>query len=411
MAIKFPHAMGWSVKEDEFREAWTLLHLQYGRPDVPPNELPILQLHEGFDALAEKGRQLSLDYLCRLLVPATLRNTTQGSKTFIKANEHIVEVTPYAVMNPATDRSVEGVRLRPGFEIVSPATERLFLAAEDDSAAEVREGTVARPLQPGISLACSSWRSGPDFVRLFVETVATDPFIAYYRKKPLPLPAVTGWDARLNAYFWPNPAVTGPMTTAAIAPMVLAFTPLAAAVRAGAAWTSAQKAAAVTACNDIFDWGSVPQDPSTVTPSNIRAVIDAALHDDAASTALMNSGWTKVAALATGDCHVIWDSRVSTSVVRRLDRLILLSGVKILTAPYDLIGLVNVGRGGSRPVAPGHLNLRWRGGYGSWLAQVTGSAFLRCVRDELNDPKVGWTARHMPWTLRDVEMVLFMDGY
>jgi hypothetical protein len=128
----------------------------------------------------------------------------------------------------------------------------------------------------------------------------------------------------------------------------------------------------------------------------------------------MNSGWTKIAALATGDRHVIWDSRVSTSVVRRLDQLIHLSGASGpagLPAPYHLIGFVNAGRGGTRPILSGALNFKWRRGYGSWLAQVAGSCFLRCVRDELNNPEGSWTARTEPWTLREVEMVLFMDGY
>jgi hypothetical protein len=248
-------------------------------------------------------------------------------------------------------------------------------------------------------------------VKLFVHDVATEPFTAHYRKRILPRPAVTGWDARLNAYFWPNPAITGAMTTTVLAPMLAALAPLTSAVRKRIPWTLAQEADAVKISNKIFDWGSVPQDPLTVTATNIRAVIDAALSDDVDSLALMNSGWTKVAALATGDSHVIWDSRVSTSVVRRLDHLIFSYGIKMLPSPYDGIGLVNAGRGGMRPLRLDTLNFRWRGGYGSWLAQVTGSAFLRCVRDELNDPKAGWTARSTRWTLRDVEMVLFMDGY
>jgi hypothetical protein len=125
----------------------------------------------------------------------------------------------------------------------------------------------------------------------------------------------------------------------------------------------------------------------------------------------MNSGWTKVAALGTGDIHVIWDSRVSSSVVRRLDHLIFASGVTRLPSPYDEIGLVNAGRGGNRPIPPGSLKFKWKNGYGSWQAQVSGSAFLRCVRDELNDLKASWTKRTTAWTLREVEMVLFMDGY
>jgi hypothetical protein len=410
MAVRFPHANNFSISEDEFRAAWTWLHLEYGDAAVGPNELPILQTHSGFDTLVSKSYQLSLDYLCRLLVPASYRNGTQGSKEFVAANPLLLAPTP-SVVNPKTGKLVEGVQLVAPYEIISVAIEKLFSAAED-------EAGVAPFVQADVPVAMTgvlgpldraAWRHGRDFVRQFVEDVARDPFIAHYRKKPRPGPPAIGWDARLDDYFWPRPEVDRHATVAALAPIVASFTPLSSAVQHGTPWTPAQDIAAHKAAMDVFTWGKVPQDPSSVHAANIRQVIEAAWNDDAFSSAPMNSGWTKVATLATGDLHVIWDSRVSTSVVRRLDRLMQAANITTLARPYCFVGLVNVGRGGGRPIHSGTLALRWPNGYQSWLAQVAGSAFVRCVRDEINTGR--WTARSRPWTLCDVEMVLFMDGY
>ena len=100
-------------------------------------------------------------------------------------------------------------------------------------------------------------------------------------------------------------------------------------------WTPADENAAVVLANNIFKWGGVPQDPRTVTPHAIRAVFDAAITGTLSGPRpLMNSGWTKVAAFASehlegtpgGNPQVIFDSRVATAILSRLDSLLTSAG-------------------------------------------------------------------------------------
>jgi hypothetical protein len=68
--------------------------------------------------------------------------------------------------------------------------------------------------------------------------------------------------------------------------------------------------------------------------------------------------------------------------------------------------------------SPGKTKWKWRNGYGKWPAQMAGSPLVAEMHDVLNVnpkkykamplPKNGATA---PWSVRGVEMVLFMHGY
>ena len=131
----------------------------------------------------------------------------------------------------------------------------------------------------------------------------------------------------------------------------------------------------------------------------------------------MNSTWTKLAAFSTehlANPHVIWDSRVATSVTWRLEQLFLAEG--LTTVPYGSpeiphnLGPMQVGRGGTRPR---ELKLNWTNAYGCWPAQFAASEFVRTIRDYLNANPIAYSklSSQMPWTLREVEQVLFMDGY
>lgn len=126
----------------------------------------------------------------------------------------------------------------------------------------------------------------------------------------------------------------------------------------------------------------------------------------------MNSGWTKLAAIAsttlTPRFHLtIWDSRVAHSLIRRMDAWFASCSLQALPAAVAEIGRVP-GRGGTR--ASTQYQLAWPSGYRKWSAQFAGSELVREIRDELNARQ--WKLRDRArWTVRDVEMVLFMDGY
>ncbi|TXF97871.1 hypothetical protein [Massilia arenae] len=245
-----------------------------------------------------------------------------------------------------------------------------------------------------------------------VRQIHAEPFQPAYRKKTFGAP-VTGWDARLKAYFWPLPAQDYVRTSTAVQQLAGRARALAEILDSDRAWGDEEGSMAVALAHDIFAWGGVPQNPETVTPATVREVFLAALNNHGASKAHMNSGWTKVAAFATahledhGQRHpqVIWDSRVATAIIGRLDR------IAVPASLFPGIGTVP-GQGGTRPRP---LTSAWPQGYRSWASQVAGSALVREIRDILNRgdyPKMPLPdGGEGPWTTRGVEMVLFMDGY
>jgi hypothetical protein len=79
--------------------------------------------------------------------------------------------------------------------------------------------------------------------------------------------------------------------------------------------------------------------------------------------------------------------------------------------PYAALGTIP-GRGGSRPR---DLQWPWKNGYRKWASQT--AANLLCV-DVFKEVNRQATTRpdcrklnNCPWTLREVEAVLFMEGY
>ncbi len=108
---------------------------------------------------------------------------------------------------------------------------------------------------------------------------------------------------------------------------------------------------------------------------------------------------------------MIWDSRVSTSMVDRLEPVLEAKGMAPKVA-LPGIGVVTSQKAGTRPRPR---RVAWSAASCSWRAQEAGSRFVRSVRDVLNEGNHG--AMPLPtggegrWTIRGVECVLFMDGY
>jgi hypothetical protein len=431
--VVFPHANGHGVPDDDFRAAWRLLCARFP-VDPVSHRLPRLSRRVPIASMEANGQQRSLEYLCKVLVPSGYKATAQATNSFLTVNRHVVRATPNGVKNPASDREVEGVELVGALPATVPTNiEAQFEADADlddikghDASAEPeplewpangensfdRSRKVATPKAP----STSSVVLPASYIREFVLDVhRANYFPRYLGAKVPPGTAIQGWDDRLVAYFWPKPAHGIAANNATLAPLLATASQLAIAVAAGSAWTSVEAKDAVRLVRAIFAWGGVPQKGSTITPVNIRNVFDAAIMGTIAQGTLMNSGWTKVAAFATDHLpparrHVIWDSRVSTAVVRRLDAIFRRHGLTAVPPGFQDIGLVNIGRGGTRPVRAGQLRLKWVNGYRSWSAQLAGSQFLRKVCVDLNAGVVQ-TTRRGHWTLRDVEMVLFGDGY
>ncbi len=374
-------------------------------------------------------RALSLDVLLRLLAPPSYRNTMQATGQFMAANGDVVQDDE---TRTASGRTVKAARLSSAAlaawdELPEQERERQLLVAcalidadveaETDGRAELLglEITEPAPRPLATAPASSPSQTRADFVRVLVEWIEREPFQPRYRRKSFG-PPVVGWGSRLAAYFWPTPAVGFAQTARTLAPLLAEAKRLADAL-GDDDWSEADGRGAVAFAQAVFSWGGVPQPKPA--PATVAAVFRSALTGREHAGAPMNSGWTKVAAFATAHLEseaegvvpqVIWDSRVATAVTFRLDELLHRAERRDPRVLFPGVGTVS-GRGGTRPRS---LLLRWPSGYGRWDAQFAGSELVASVRDRLNESGSvmaepdGGTA---PWSVRGVEMVLFMDGY
>lgn len=368
------------------------------------------------------GKACSFETVLRLA--SGVLNSMHATKPFFAHPDNAIWFAPIEG-RPKTVRLTQAAI--DAWNASAPAREEALLAARARLEADLESDRTMVALQPRARMQASA-RPGSAPIRLaadgsrigclasLVHQIQEEPYQPTYRKNAFGA-SVTGWDARLRAYFWPLPAQDYARTCSAVQQLVDRARALSEAVSDGRLWSQEEGRMAVALAHDIFTWGGVPQKPDTVTPATVRQVFQAALDNDGNATARMNSGWTKVAAFATahleedGERHpqVIWDSRVATAIIGRLDAQ--LGRDADLGHLFGAIGTVP-GEGGTRPRP---LVNGWRYGYGKWSAQVAGSALVREIRDILNRgdypkmplPKGGAG----PWTTRGVEMVLFMDGY
>jgi hypothetical protein len=189
-------------------------------------------------------------------------------------------------------------------------------------------------------------------------------------------------------------------------------------------WPDADRTRLKEATEALFKWGGVLRGKGHKDPKLevIDRVMRTALSYRDVYQAPLDSAWTKLAAVSTARSdlpQVIFDSRVSISILGSIDsvcdqnpdleparRALMMGG----------LGFVP-GRGGNRPCRVRELQGRgWKSGYGKWSAQFTAS---RLVNEMVNVLNINGTFGEMPmpkggfgrWTVRGVEMVLFMDGY
>jgi len=446
MSILFPHANGYRISEERFIAAWRQWFERFAASDSDwrADAMPRSNRAVSLSSLLSSNLHFGLDVLCRLQVPWSYRNTMHATNPFMDANARTLEHA--TVINPATGRSVNGAKLTSyALELWESldeeerdrlSTESLAILEADvevgKGRAELVGLSIEGPAEPIlIRSATPTVRIGQDrgmttredFIRVLVEEIENEPFQPMYRRKSVGEP-VTGWAARLCAYFWPSPDVGYLATHAIIAPMLCYAQELATELERNGEWTVSEGNQAVELAEGIFTWGGVPQ--PTPTPDTVQHVFENALaakvvHSDAP----MNSGWTKVASFATAHLEerpgrhpqTIWDSRVATSMIWRQDRLLTEAGINEPSRFFPDIGTV-AGRGGTRPRV---LRLRWPVGYGRWTCQFEGSLLVEEIRDVLNHgarQDSGGPYPEMPipdggaglWTIRGVEMVLFCDG-
>lgn len=240
-----------------------------------------------------------------------------------------------------------------------------------------------------------------------VDAISQTPYKRYFRRQRQHYPEVPacGWQARLDAYFWPSLNRGWLDTERVLAALVLEGQAL------GLGGDSKSLEGAHAGLSSLFqqvcNWGGVKM--PNMQSNELWRVVHASLAgldtgNPQALTTPINSAWTKLYALLRPEIHVIYDSRVATSLICHADRWLDLTKRTELPELYRGLGTV-AGRGGSRPRAT---QRPWPIGYGRWGAQAAANQLCIDVLDALNASEASLGRR---WTLREVEAVLFMDGY
>jgi hypothetical protein len=170
---------------------------------------------------------------------------------------------------------------------------------------------------------------------------------------------------------------------------------------------------------NVRTWGGVPRPRAFADAWKVikSAVLNACHHH-----APMNSGWTKIASFATDgapNAQTIWDSRVSTSVIWRLDRILAANGLTRddILRHYALGLVAGRANGAGQPRARSYKLTGWPNGYGKWSCHLAGSELVRDIVKILNAPSSGYPlmpqpgGKLVPWDVFGVGLVLFMDGY
>lgn len=438
MQISFPHANHYQAPLGLLVAAWKVWFKRFSVMDPYAWREGVLPRRDEDAKLAEllnQGYRFSADVLCRLLVPWPFRNTAQASDEFLKLN--------HLVLKPADfmegDQIVPGMRLS---EYALDTWDEISLLEQDQylshAEALIQADVETNSSDPividdgGVALIgeniyppyVPAAEAGEDeFLKALVAWIQEDPFQPIYSGHPVG-DAVSGWDERLMAFFWPKPRSTFAHNRFMFEPMLFRAARLAELVESGSAWNERDKAIAAKLAHETFNLVGMPQ--REVTPEHIRRVFEAALSADPNAKAKMNSGWSALASVATAHLEgqadrqalIHWDSRVASSLLSRLDFLLVEAGLGNDHGLFAELGTVP-GWGGTRPR---ELSLNWPSGYRSWRSLVAASRLTSRLRDLLNTetapdgrlkyPRMPLSERlDGPWTTHGVQMVLFCDGY
>ncbi len=253
----------------------------------------------------------------------------------------------------------------------------------------------------------------PSPAAIIVRYIAEKPFQAFYRRQPLGS-MKHGWGERLTSYYWPLPDRDWNITSGCVYSLSRQIQQATSrlVMRANDPIAADELLAAFKA---TCVWGGVrlPESDASKLAQEVHLALGA-LSDGSKPPAgcRLNSAWTKLYAFALPDRCVIYDSRVATALTSILDPVMNLVSGWAEWRPYTALGKIN-GRAGSRPR---DLSWAWPNGYREWASQLAANRLCSEVLQEinrqaatksdcqkLNDPS--------PWTLREVEAVLFMEGY
>lgn len=217
----------------------------------------------------------------------------------------------------------------------------------------------------------------------------------YYKRKKITYPEqpCKGFDARLDAYFWPS-LDKGYVDNSA------QLNQLIAAAKEYLTDLDRHSEEVASLFAKICLWGNVklPTTDANRVIKNIKLAAELSDHKPAE----MNSAWTKLYAIFYPDKFVIYDSRVASSLISIAENVLDSDELLEFKTLYPALGQVP-GRGGTRPRS---MKTYWPNAYQDWSAQLQSNHLAQSICESINKQ-----IRAQKVTLRDLEAVLFMDGY
>ena len=431
----FPQADHFQVPKALFIGAWKVWFKRFSDHEAwRKGKMPVGQSDAKLFEIIESGERFCVEVAARLMVPWSFRDTSQVDKAFFLMNPDVIRHTKIGDEDIAhgvrlTDQALDYwdsltfleqdmftayAEARIQADIETPSKEPVII---DDAGLEVIGEDIYPPVIPNKDA------SDDDFAKALVAWIDEDPFTPMYQRVPV-AESVSSWHDRLESFFWPKPRNGLMQVSHSADALMYRAEILAKGIEDGVEWDEDDKELAVKTTEEIFLQAGTPQ--KEVTWENIYAVMGTALNKDVNSKAKMNSGWSLLASFATHWLNkkedrtpmICWNSRVSTSILSRLDFLMVEAGYDSVGDRFPDLGTIP-GWGGTRPR---EMTLTWPDGYRSWKTMVAASEFVnrmvRCLNTEKNeDGSLKYaqmpipTGGRAPWSMQGVQLVLFSDGY
>lgn len=433
----FPAADNYHIPRALYIAAWKVWFKRFDehhswREGAMPAASSDKKLHQ----LIESRQRFSLEVVNRLIVPWSYRDDSQVNQAFFLMNQDMlkrldgeqgdkVRLTDQALdfwdvlTYLEQDLYTSYAEARIQADIETPSREPVII---DDAGLELIGEDIYPPVVP------QKDATDLEFAKAMVAWIDDDPFTPMYQRLPIG-EAVSSWHDRLKAFFWPKPRNGLMQVSHSANPVLYRAGVLGRSIQQGTAWQHQDKVMAVKTAEEIFLQAGMPQ--RGVTWENVYQVIKAAVVNDTNSSAKMNSGWSLLASFATYWLDkdetakqqnriplISLNSRIATSLISRLDFILVESGYQQLDGRFAEIGTIP-GVGGTRPR---ELSLSWPDGYRSWKSLIAASRFVNLMVDCLNNeknadgstkyrPMPSINGGTLPWDVQGVQLVLFSDGY
>lgn len=293
------------------------------------------------------------------------------------------------------------IRVAPGVYSVICSPEQLHAPAVDDEI-PYQDNEESEPIHFEFAPIIGA-KSIAEFIADYLQQ---SPFQYFFKKqnKKHPVKPANGLKQRLNAYFWPDLSVSWESTQQELHQYVAEFK------------TIEQNKEHPNSANKLLElfskickWGGVKL--PDIAAIDLKQQVFSVLHaldsgNIPSSNFRINSAYTKLYAIARPDTFIIFDSRVAAALTSIIDSAYQTFVSSPDWSKYKGLGFVN-GRGGSRPRP---LHNVWPNGYQKWSAQIAANQLCQDIVSHINKNPLSY-GFDTTITLRELEAILFMEGY